>query len=219
MKNEYKYQRKESLNLARKIASGNFEQKDGTMIYNSRWQSQISFYLPITTFSYTQCCRLQKPIYSALLPILGYNRHLPLAVRHGPKAFGGAGMLHMYTEQGTKHLKHTLSLLKQTSDLPKQLRITLSNYQMLIGTRTLFLNLDMKLFPYCVKGKGCIAFLWKFSNENNISYNIPGIWRPPPSKNNNYNIMEYFTSVPNIAKIILFQLESCRLYLQVNNLS
>lgn len=159
----------------------------------------------------------QNPIYEALLPVLGYNRHLPLAVRHGPRSHGGAGMIHMYTEQGIKHLQHTLSLLRQDIDLPKQLRITMSNYQMLIGTQTLFLNLDMKLFPYQVKGR--LAFLWKFSNENNITYDIPGIWQPPPPKQNNYNLMEYFTFIPNIAKPVLFQLEVCRLYLQVNNLS
>ena len=97
------------------------------------------------------------------------------------------------------------------------MRITLSNYQQHIGTYTLLLNLPMKHFKYRVKGR--IAFLWKFCNENNITFDIPDIWHPNKPQVNDYNIMEHFTAIPNIAEASINQVESCRLHLQVSNLS
>ena len=217
MNKEFKHRKTESLHLARNISKGHFTSHDANMIYHSRWQSRISFFLPMTTFTKTQCHKLQIPIYAALLPKFGYNRHIPLEVRHGPRSHGGSGLIHMYTEQGIKHLQQTLGILRQTKDISKQLQITLSNYQQHIGTHTLFLNLPIKNFRYKVKGR--IAFLWKFCNEHKITFDIKGIWRPPKPLPHDYNLMEYLTKIPNIAEASIQQIEACRLYLQVSNLS
>ena len=75
----------------------------------------------------------------------------------------------------------------------------------------------MKLFRYKVKGH--IAFLWKFCNENNITFQIKDIWKPPLPHTNNFNLMEFVTAIPKIAKTSIRQIEACRLYLQVSNLS
>lgn len=95
MNKEFKYRQTESLHLARNITNRHFNGHDANMIYHSRWQSRISFYLPMTKFSHTQCQKLQIPIYAALLPKFGYNRHLPLEVQHAPRSHGGSGFIHM----------------------------------------------------------------------------------------------------------------------------
>lgn len=217
MSKEFKYRKTESLHLSRNIFRGAFDGHDANMIYHSRWQSRLSFFLPMTTFSHTQCCRLQIPIYAALLPKFGGNCHLPLEIRHGPRSHGGSGFIHIYTEQGLKHLQQTLRILCQTTTLSTQLKITLSNNQQHIGTSTLFLNFPMNCFKYRIKGR--IAYLWSFCNKNNISFDISEIWKPAPLQINDYNLMEFFTAIPNIAELSITQVQACRLYLQVSNLS
>lgn len=111
MNAEYDYRITEMQQLSRCMNRGNFNRHECTTIYHSRWQSRISFYLPLTTFSFSQCERLQGIMYSALLPQMGYNRHIPKVVRHGPKHLGGLGLIHMYTEQGIKHLQHFMGTI------------------------------------------------------------------------------------------------------------
>lgn len=127
---EYDYQIMEIQELATHMNRGVYFCHECTTLYHSRWQSLISFYLPLTTFSFSQYKRLQGIMYAALLPQMGYNRHLPKVVRHGPKHLGGSGLIHMYTEQGIKHLQHFLGMIRQSSALSEILQITLSNYQL-----------------------------------------------------------------------------------------
>ena len=86
---------------------------EATIAYQSRWLSVVGFYTPITCFTRRQCEKLQVPIYQAILPKMGYNRHIPLAIRYKPAKYGGTGLVHVYTEQVIKHLQFLVGTLRQ----------------------------------------------------------------------------------------------------------
>ena len=75
MNAEYEYRTSEMQQLSRCMNRGNFTRHECTTIYHSRWQSRISFYLPLTTFSFSQCERLQGIMYLELLPQMIYLSH------------------------------------------------------------------------------------------------------------------------------------------------
>lgn len=214
---EYEYRILEMQDLAMYMNRVVFFQNECTTIYHSRWQSRISFYLPLTTFTFSQCKRLQGAMYAALLPQMGYNRHLPKVVRHGPKHLGGSGLIHMFTEQGIKHIQHFTGTIRQSSALSEILQITFSNYQLHLGISTFFLNTNIKYCPHHIQGR--IAFLWKFSNQYNITFHCPKIWTPPLTHSNDINLMDKITKVLNIASSSVNTFNACREYLQIINLS
>ena len=203
--------------LATHMNRGFFFHHECTTIYHSRWQSRISFYLPLTTFSFSQCERLQGIMYAALLPQMGYNRHIPKVVRHGPKHLGGAGLIHMYTEQGIKHLQHFLGTIRQSSALYDILQITFSNYQLHLGISKFFLNTEISECPHHIPGR--IAFLWCFSNQHKITFQCPSIWTPSLKFKNYINLMDRITSGKGIASSSVNTFNACLEYLQILNLS
>lgn len=217
MKEELTYRQQEMTKLAMRMNRGSFNRPETTMIYNSRWQSRISFYLPLTTFTHSQCERLQAIMYAAMLPQMGYKRHIPRVIRHGPKHLVGSGMIHMYTEQGTKHLQHFLGTIRQGRELSDILQITYSNYQLHLGISIFFLNTSIMKCPHHVQGR--IAFLWDFCNQHNITFNCPTIWTPTFSTHNDCNLMDTLTNVRDIAEDSIKTFNACRIYLQVINLS
>ena len=214
---EYDYRLTEMQDLATYMNRGVFYRKECTTIYHSRWQSRISYYLPLTTFTHSQCERLQGIMYAAMLPQMGYNRHIPKVVRHGPKYLGGSGLIHMYTEQGIKHLQHLTGTIRQTSELSEILHITFSNYQLHLGISNFFLNTDIKKCPHHVPGR--ITFLWSFCNQFNITFKCPNIWTPTLQTYNDQNLMDKLTSIKDIAASSINTFNACREYLQVINVS
>ena len=188
-----------------------------TLVYQSRWQSRISFYLPLTSFTKQECEHLMAAIYPAMLSKMGYNCHIPKVVRYGPKRYGGAGMIHMYTEQGLKHLQHLLGNLRQQHELSDIIKITFSNYQFHLGIETFFLNTDITKFPYHVTGR--IAFLWDFCNQYNITFNFPEVWLPSSNIEHDRNLMDVFTNIKKLSSHNLQIIHACCLYLQVTYLS
>ena len=112
MDTEFTYRLKQAKELGQKIALAHLTKPEATLTFHSRWLSVIGFYLPITCFSRKQCERLQVPIYQAILPKLGYNRHIPLSVRFGPICYGGAAFPHTYTVEIFKHIQYITGLLR-----------------------------------------------------------------------------------------------------------
>lgn len=214
---EHKYRLQESQDMAVLVHRGFFSRKEMTLLYHSRWQSVISYYLPVTTFSHNQCQRLQAPMYAAMLPKMAYNRHIKGAVRHGPKKFGGSGFIDMYTEQGLKHLQHFLGNLRQHHHLSDIIRSMLSNYQLMLGLDTFFLNTPLENIPFHIPGR--LTFLWSFSNQYDITYDYPEVWLPTSDVPNDINITSYFSQIKNFSPHYFTIINACRIYLEINFLS
>ena len=167
MGTEFEFRMAQASDLAEKITGIFMSRPEATLIYQSRWLSLLGFYSPITTFTRRQCEQIQTPIYQAILPKMGYNRHTPLAIRYGPPEHGGTGLVHAYTEQVVKHLQFFVGTMRQESQLADTMRIGLSTIQMLVGTSDLFLNKRRKQITY-VEGNSRTFFYGK--HATNIIY-------------------------------------------------
>ena len=96
---EFQYRKQQAYDLAGKIRSSPFTRQDAEVIYRERWIPSIGYCLPITQFSSSQCHKIQSSFYQALLPRMGFNRHIPKAVRFGPKKFNGKGLVDLESYQ------------------------------------------------------------------------------------------------------------------------
>jgi hypothetical protein len=72
-------------------------------VYYCRWKPAITYCLPITTFSAVECDTIESPFFSALLPKLGINRHMPRALLQGPRKFAGLELVDLEAEQLSLH--------------------------------------------------------------------------------------------------------------------
>ena len=85
---------------------------------------------------------------AALLPKMGFNRHIPLKVRYGPPQYNDKGLVHFATHQHGKHLEDFISSLRDNTHLGQALWMEMDKYQMLLGTQEHFLTLDSRDFKY-----------------------------------------------------------------------
>ena len=74
-----------------------------------------------------------SPIYQAVLPSLGYNRHTPHAALFGPHRYGGAARHHLGNEQGTQHIRRFMGHLRQDDDIAKLFLVELNLLQLYAG--------------------------------------------------------------------------------------
>ena len=173
----------------------------------------MGFYSPITTFTRKQCETIQTPIYQSILPKMGYNRHIPLAVRYGPAKYGGMGLIHTYTEQALKHTQYLLGTIRQTTELADSMIISLSNIQLLAGIEVLFLNKPKKQMPY-IQGNTRSMYLWQGCNQYDISLHIEQVWKPVLQREGDSTIMDMLLNRGLSNKGISI-MNRCRVYLQV----
>lgn len=156
---EFKYRKKQARDLAGKISSPPFSRGDAEVIYKERWIPPIGYCLPITQFTQNECHKIQAPFYQAILPKMGFNRHIPTEIRFGPKKYNGKGLVDLTTYQVSQHVEKLIEHLRQNDQTGNILLTQLETHQFLIGLENLFLTLDPKVYAYGEKSRP--QFLWE----------------------------------------------------------
>lgn len=92
----------------------------------------IRMFLPAITYGFSsgamsiaQCERAQSHAMLAFLPKLGYHRNTPRDVVYAEQKWGGCGMRHLFSEQGTKQSRALLRHIRTRSELGAALIIQL----------------------------------------------------------------------------------------------
>ena len=112
---ELKFRKDQVTELAEKIRTGPPLREDAETIYRERWVNSVGYCLPVTQFTEEECNKLMVPFYAAMLPKMGFNRHIPKAVRFGPKKYNGKGLVHLAVHQHAKHLEEfVLNIRRET---------------------------------------------------------------------------------------------------------
>jgi len=81
---ELQYRIQQAVLLAGRIKQSPLSRFDAEIVYRERWMSTIKYCLPITRFTPHQCHQGTKIVEQAILPKLGFNRHMPKAVLMAP---------------------------------------------------------------------------------------------------------------------------------------
>ena len=64
----------------------------------------ISYCLPATSFSESDCTEIMHPVKKFIIPKLGLNKNFPYAILYAPIKFGGRNFPNLYWEQGISHI-------------------------------------------------------------------------------------------------------------------
>ena len=128
------------------------------------------YFLPITTFSHQQCNKIQSQLHQALLPKVGFYRHMPLTVVFGPRKFGGIGMFDFYTEQLIEHLRLIVLEIRKDSTAGKLLRIELDSLQLISGLQQPVLTVprDQRLSLPVTR----MTYLWQACSDLNVQFEV-----------------------------------------------
>ena len=156
------------------------------------------------------------PFYKAMLPKLGFNRHLPKAVRYGPAKYNGKGLAHLAVHQHAKHLEWFVSEIRKESHLGKVLTVQMDKHQMILGTEKHFLSLKSTDIVYSEPSR--IQFLWEENTKRGVSIQVANAWRQKPQREGDRAVMDIFREA-GYDKNKLEILNDVRLYLHVTYIS
>ena len=115
-----------------------FNWKDAELIYRERWLASVGYCLPITQFTCKECNAIQSPLFNAILPKLGFNRHFPRDVIFGPAKYQGKQLDDCATFQYTSHLMRFMGYARQGQAMGNMLRVQMDQQQQIIGTEKHF---------------------------------------------------------------------------------
>ena len=135
----------------------------------------IKYCLPITRFTAAQCHQLSKIVEPALLPKMGFNRHMPKVVLYGPRIFGGKQIMNVRTEQTILHMEKIVAHMRGQDKIGTLQRILLNNLQLVIRSKDFLFQSPYSRYTYCEAND--VTFLWKKMSALNIKLNIQGAWK------------------------------------------
>ena len=213
---EYDFRLKQAKGLATKISTSPFTRTDAEIIYNERWIPSIGYCLPVTQFTHDQCNKIMVPFYASLLPKMGFNRHIPLAIRYGPKKYNGKGLTHLYTHQFLQHLIRFIGNLRCNDRVGLISRIQMDKYQLYVGSQQHFLLLRSEDYPYGEQSR--IQFLWEECTKRGITIHVPGAWTEQLGRENDLFLMDRIVKVVR-NPVHLRRINAVRLFLKVSRLS
>jgi len=211
MKTEYTYRLSQSQDLAARIKKAPLSRIEAEAAYR-HWIPVASYCLPITTFTDKQTAKLMSPIYQALLPSLGYNRHTPHAAIFGPLRYGGAARHHLGNDQGTQHIRRLMGHLRQDDDIAKLFIIELNLLQLYAGCGVQILTANPNAYPYVPHTR--LTYLWKFLHQIQATIHVSDAWTPPLIREGDSYLMAQFQS-RNFKPKTMHILNKCRMFLNV----
>ena len=143
------------------------------ILYQRVWIPQISYCLPVTTFSKSQCQRIHSPIINSVLAKTGFNRNMPRDIVFSHKEHGGLGYQSIHYRQGLAHIKEILYRTRKNDNVGKLLQILLTFTQLESGTSEEVLSERFNACEYV--GEIWLTNTWEFTAEYNICISIPNI--------------------------------------------
>jgi len=110
---EANYLKKKAATIAGRIEVYQGPKWKAKLLYSSRYLPSTKYSLPITTLSRKQVDQIQARATKAILSSLGINRMFPRAVAFGPPQYGGLGLQHLLTKQGTSQVALIIGHLRE----------------------------------------------------------------------------------------------------------
>ena len=165
------------------------------------------------------------PLYRALLPELGLQKRFPRIWRYAPRMFQALSLHHPYIDQGQEQV-----IIFQQTALSTEIngglqRATTEQAQLEIGTGQPLLQEDFSRWGQVLTPNLWIGALWRFCSDFNIVLEEERFQAPPPQRENDAYLMEYFassfpfSSKKSTRRAEWLSLNRCRLFLRVMFLS
>jgi hypothetical protein len=148
---------------------------------------QLRYGLHVVTAEATQLEKMQAKLIQVLLPAMGYNRHMPTAIRHGPMELCGIGLLDLRTLIGSTKVQHILQQLRLPRITGLMLIIYFNWLQVIAGTSIPILD-DARQLPHITDR--WIKTVQNFLNKTNSSILIQDLVILQPRREQDIHIMD-----------------------------
>ena len=176
----------------------------------------LSYHLPATSLTETQCKGLESALYRTTLPRCGISEKLPLAIRYATPRYLGLGIPRFLQHQGLSHLREFVKHNHGSTIFAQQLQTSLELIQTIIGTQSWCFSYPSthyaKLVDTC-----WTRTLWEFTSSHNIEIQSKHTRIETPRHQDSFLMEDFVAS--GVTHDTLKRLNACRLYLQVITVS
>lgn len=225
---EYLARLKQSRKLAGRVEAAPFDARDAWQVYFARYKPALGYPLVITTFTDKECDRIQSKFYMAMLPKIGFNRHMPRATIFGPHRYGGMNMMDMKTEQIAQHTANVIAQIRKNDKVGQTMRAAIDCYQLYLGIGKQFFATSAYAYEHRLERcKSPITYIWE--NLSDVGATLPSteLWTPVKRASNDRALMDVFIDLQTtragtplaLPKQAIWHLNACRLYLKITMLS
>ena len=171
----------------------------------------------VTQFTQKQCDSISSPVLRACLSQMGYNSNMPREVVYGPSVLGGIGIHDLYIERGIKQITTLVGHVRQQSDTGRMMINQLEWCQVQAGTAISLLEAPTIPIDYI---EDCwIMCIRDFLATYKMQIEIIQKARTCIQCENDEFIMDALRSRGNCSATELQNLNACRLFLKVEQLS
>ena len=217
----YQQQREHLLNKSRKWTAS---MRAATLTKDEATMSYTRIYIPSLRYGLGTCylppkdlLQIQRPAVNAILPKMGFNRHLPRAVVYGPADKGGLGLPSLIFEQGLQQLLFLARHLRSPlSPLRTLFQIGIEWFRMLAGYNSCPL-FDTHLDLRHVEFAPWFVSVQLFLRTINHTVDIPNLYCPQILRERDQPIMTLPKAGFSQKELLL--VNRCRLFLQVHMVS
>ena len=137
------YLREQSVEYASQVTGSYFSREAALWSFLLYFTPQVGYSIPVLSLSEKNCHDIQSPAVNAVLPKLHVNRNTSRAIIFGPTDLGGLGLPNLYTHSNITKLLLFTGHLRLQDKTVKLILIGLSHMQLIVGSSTLVLMIDM----------------------------------------------------------------------------
>jgi hypothetical protein len=134
--------------MARRIIDAAMKRHSAYLIFQINYKPALSYPLHHTLFTDQQCDSIQSSFINAILPKMGFNRHMPRVVIFGPQIYGGVALADAKVEQTVFLVTDMITELQRSTLVGKQFKYLIANYQRYLGTAIPFFHQNPADYPY-----------------------------------------------------------------------
>ena len=203
--------------LAISISNSSVNHREAYLAYFSVFLPSISYVFPLSTFSKTQCHRLQVLPTKLFLQKCGFVSTMKRAIVFGSRLSGGLGFRHPYTEQGIAHLVKFIQALRTPGQTQQLLLISIHEWQLNSGMSYPLLEFPQRPCPH-LEGQWLLSTR-QFLSTIQGSITLTKSYTLSPLREHDCHIMDALVTTTKFSTKRMCRLNYCRLFLQVTLLS
>ena len=217
MATQYQHLHSKAHRLAYAISGSTVSTKEALITYFAVYLPAISYVLPITTFTPSQCHQISSIPTKLFLSKAGFNSQTHRSIIYASRPSGGLGFRPLYNEQGIQHVQKFIQSIRIQSPLRSLLIQSLLWWQVHSGIDKPLLECPLPHYPH-------LAGTWFTSTRQFLASVSAKIVLPfhtvhPPFRERDVAIMSHACNHSNLSSGKLNTINQCRLFLQVTFLS
>ena len=179
------------------------------------YRPAITYGAAATSLSKTQCDKIQRTVLGPLLSAMGFNAHIPVALRHAPYELGGVALPDLFVEQGVDKSMQLIRQLRIPGNLHDQLTIYLDWYHIVLGFEHHITTASQR-YDIQYTASPWLSTLHTFLADSHCKILLPDtIYKVRKRRQNDVSIMFVAQQLHCKLKAV----NSCRLFLKVESLA